>query len=529
MAEYRITVCGKDGPTALAGEFSPGPGVVHLRPDLPQGEIGEITAAIPLTLGEGEKIFLNGYQTWTYCPEYTRDGHIRGIRGIPKFLLKKYGFDRYGDYHFVPYPNRRGILHGESWCYFRQAGEYRLIASLDERPGYTIFQYDAGAGVLSLRRDCAGVRCGGPYPAFDLFFAQGTEEEVFDAWFAALGIAPRTAEKIAGYSSWYNRYEDISQDTIRSDLAGWQGLLEQGDLFQIDDGWESAVGDWLEPDSGKFPGGMKAMADEIHAAGFQAGLWLAPFAAARTSQVFREHPDWLLRQDGEPWFAGGNWGGFYALDIDNPQVQDYLMAVFHRVLEEWGFDLVKLDFLYAAAPFGSRQESRAGRMYRAMELLRSLAGEKKILGCGVPVMPAFGLADYCRVGCDVSLDWNDRWYMRAMHLERVSTWHCLANTLYRRQLNGRAYGSDPDVFFLRRDNIRLTEGEKEALAKADALLGSVFLSSDDPAAYTPEQRAQYAALRRLRSAQNVRVDPGDPRILRYTLDSREESVTLPLP
>ena len=46
---------------------------------------------------------------------------------------------------------------------------------------------------------------------------------------------------------------------------------------------------------------------------------------------------------------------------------------------------------------------------------------------------------------DVSLDWDDVWYMRLFHRERVSTKQAINNTVFRRQLNGRAYGSDPDV------------------------------------------------------------------------------------
>ena len=122
--------------------------------------------------------------------------------------------------------------------------------------------------------------------------------------------------------------------------------------------------------------------------------------------LFRQHPDWLLKVNGAPWCCGCNWSSFYALDIDNPAVLDYLRRVFDRVLNDWGFDLVKLDFLYGAAPFGNARESRAARMYRAMELLRTWCGQKQILGCGVPVMPAFGLVDYCRVSCDVGLDWD---------------------------------------------------------------------------------------------------------------------------
>ncbi len=30
---------------------------------------------------------------------------------------------------------------------------------------------------------------------------------------------------------------------------------------------------------------------------------------------------------------------------------------------------------------------------------------KIILGCGVPLMPAFGKVDFCRIGADVDLEW----------------------------------------------------------------------------------------------------------------------------
>ena len=433
----------------------PGCGALHLSADLPAGTLKAVRAELPWKMEADERLFMNGYQTWTYSPELNRNGKLRGTDHIPGFLRKKYAFDRYGDYHFVPYGHHNGQSHGFSYCYFRKGKQFRLVASLDETPGYTILRYDSGKALLTLVRDCAGVEHpGGSFALFDLFFAEGGETEVFDGWFRAMGIRPRTEEKLAGYSSWYNRYQDITEDTIREDLTGCRSLLCPGDLFQIDDGWEPKVGDWLETDAQKFPHGLKGMVEEIHASGFQAGLWLAPFVCEKDSALFLQHPDWLLKVDGKPWCCGSNWSSFYALDIDNPAVLDYLRRVFDRVLNDWGFDLVKLDFLYGAAPFGNAHESRAARMRRAMELLRSWCGQKAILGCGVPVMPAFGLVDYCRVSCDVGLDWDDVWYMRLFHRERVSTKQALNNTVFRRQLNGRAYGSDPDVFFLREGKLQ---------------------------------------------------------------------------
>lgn len=508
-------------------QIEPDAGRIYLSLPLPEGMLQSVEAELPWTMETDEKLFMNGYQTWTCCPELGKWDIQRGLKRVPAFLKNGFALDRYGDYHFVDYSEKRGESHGFSYCYFRRGNVYRLIASLNETPGYTIFYYSSRSGRLRLSRDCAGVHHGGgDYPAFCLFFAQGTEKEVFDAWFAALGIHPRTQEKLWGYSSWYNRYQAITQKTIHQDLAGCTGRMPRGSLFQIDDGWEQKIGDWLEPDKQKFPGGMKALAEEIHAEGYQAGLWLAPFVCEKGSALFQEHPQWLLSVNGQPWKCGCNWSGFYSLDIDCSAVQEYLKNVFHMVLNEWGFDLVKLDFLYGAAPFGNERESRAARMQRAMGLLRGWCGDKKILGCGVPVMPAFGLVDYCRVGCDVGLDWDDKPHMRLLHRERVSTRQSIENTLFRRQLNGRAYGSDPDVFFLRTENCHLTRLQKQKLATVNALFSGILLTSDIPAAYTPEEMEEYKKIHRLfLEAKDARFSTDGGLTIQYTLDGRE--YTLP--
>ena len=527
--KWRIQIAQKDGPTVLMGktELPEKTGELHLVPSLPEGTIESVSAVLPLELEKGERVFLNGYQTWTHCPEYGPKDRLRGLNGIPRPSVKSFGMESYGDYGFVDYPNRPGLTHGFSYCSFRQGKRFRLFASLDERPGYTIFKYDAKKAELRIERDCAGLKCGGDFHAFDLYYAEGTEDEVYDGWFKALGLPAPTAEPIKGYSSWYNLYEKITEDSIRRDLDGCRTLLQPGDLFQIDDGWESAVGDWLEPNKKKFPGGMKKLAEEIHAAGFKAGLWLAPFGCRKGSRLHKEHPDWLLKDDkGKPWLAGCNWGGFYALDIDLPEVREYLRRVFDRVLYEWGFDFVKLDFLYAAAPFGNERESRAGRMIRALELLRGFCTGKLILGCGVPVMPAFGLVDYCRISCDVGLDWDNTRWKQLFIREGISTKQAIENTIYRRPLNGRAYLSDPDVFYLRKENIKLTEEEKLLLARVNALLGGVLLTSDDPGTYGDEQRETYREILRLFQAKDVYVDPDILRI-HYTLDGEARSLQLP--
>ena len=267
---------------------------------------------------------------------------------------------------------------------------------------------------------------------------------------------------------------------------------------------------------------------QIHAGGYRAGLWLAPYVAEKDSDLYKEHPGWFFLHEGKPWFCGCNWSGFYSLDMDHPGVREYLEKVFHRVFDEWGFDLVKLDFLYGAAPFGTENESRAGRMIRAMDYLRELCGDKLILGCGVPMAPAFGRVEYCRIGCDVGLDWDGSWLMQQTHRERVSTRQSISNTIFRRQLNGRAFLNDPDVFFLRRDNMKMTGEEKRSLAVANTLLGGVWFTSDDMGSYDDEQGAAWRELRALRNAELRRLSFGDEITAVYSLDGKEHSsVILP--
>lgn len=471
-----------------------------------------------LEIPPAPKMFFNGYQSWTHCPEFTPLSSIRGLNGIPKPAAALMGVDHFGDYHFVPYPNQKGILQGFSWCYFREGERYRLLASLDENPGYTMFLYNAAGGKMILERDCRGVAVRGEeFSAFDLFYAEGSGDEVFDGWFDALGIRNHPPA-LKGYSSWYNHYRNINERRILDVLNGTERVLEPGDLFQIDDGWETAVGDWLEPDRKKFPHGMAPLAREIHERGYRAGLWLAPFICERRSGLFREHPDRLLRYQGKPWKSGPNWSGHYALDIDHPGVKDHLARVFRRVFDDWKFDLVKLDFLYAAAPLatgdhgtsadGPFSESRAARMIRALTFLRGLCGDKLILGCGVPLMPAFGLVDYCRVGCDDGITWNDFPLMRVLHRERASIRRAIGNTVSRSHLNGRAFGNDPDVFFLRDRNIRLSAEQKTYLAVLNLLFGSVWLTSDDLNTYDERKIARCRQLLRLRDAADVRIDRG---------------------
>lgn len=503
---------------------------VLLTPAFPV-TVSDLRVRLPLNPAPADRIFLNGYQSWTDSREFTLREKMRGLHGVPRWLIEKYGLDRSGDYSFTDYPNCPGQLHGYSYGYLRRENEYRLFASLSERSGFTCFRFDAGDGAVTAEKET----CDRVYPAgetavlAELFLADGGEQAVFDRWFAAMGIPQPAAPRLTGYTSWYRHYQNIDEPKLVRDLRGTVSSDFPFGVFQIDDGWETFVGDWLHPDAEKFPRGMRAVRDEIAAQGKTPGIWLAPFVCERKSQILQEHPEWFLRNGEDFLSGGGNWSGMCVLDLELPRARDYVRQVIRTAVEEWGFSFLKLDFLYAACIYPRPGKTRGQQMCEAMDFLRECAGDAWILACGVPLMPAFGKVEYCRIGCDVGLSWDDRPWMRLLHRERISTKNSLQSSAFRRQLNGRAFVSDPDVFLLRRDGNSLTEQQRKALALVNGLCGGVLFTSDNPSGYDPGQRALLRRLPALWDAEvlEVRRDGGTLTV-RFRAESGEETLRISL-
>ncbi len=456
---------------------------------------------------DDDRVFLNGYQSWTDSREAHPEEHTRGIDHIPAPVVRKYDFDKYGDYNFVNYKNRHGRFHGWTYAYVRSGERYRLFGSLSEKNGFTLIRLNTEKGKLTFRLECEGAVFGEPFRAVDIYIGEGSENEVFDRWFELMGTKQPKAKPVSGYTSWYRHYQDISEKKLEHDLEAILASGTKQDIFQIDDGYQTAVGDWLSIDKSKFPNGLGPISEKIHKSGMLSGLWLAPFVCEKNSDIYNNKKSWLLHDSsGDEVPAGCNWSGSFVLDIYNDEVREYLKKVFRTVLDDWGFDMVKLDFLYAVCELPQHARSRGTVMCEAMEFLRECVGDKLILGCGVPLGAAFGKVDYCRIGCDVGLDWNDSAVMRLTHRERVSTRNSIHNTIFRRQLNGRAFLNDPDVYLLRDENISLAHCQKQALSVINHLFGSVYFTSDDVSAYGERQKRMLKTARRLTKAEDICVD-----------------------
>ena len=461
---------------------------VILKPKKPF-ELVDFYVEFPYEFKKGDSFFAGGYQSWTTTREYKADEIQKGITklaGITK--LTKDLARLASDERIVKYTQKPGEFHSHCYTYVKNGGKVKFWGSLSEKTGFTYFKVRMNENYFSIRKDALGKLVEEPWQVFDIVYFEGGYDEVFDNYFSLSPMPEARNRCMSGYTSWYNYFQKIDEGIILRDLNGLDRAKDEVSIFQIDDGYESFVGDWLVPDPKKFPHGMKYIADKIHDKGYNAGIRLAPFSCQRVSQTAKLHPDWLIKENGKPMLGCLGWGGAYTLDIYNPEARAYIKKFFDVVLNEWGFDMVKLDFLYSECMIPRAGKCRGEIMHDAMLLLRECVGDKLILGCGVPLGSALGIVDACRISCDVDLDYIGKIYNKLNVSNEVpSAQNAITNSVFRRHLNGRAFMNDPDVFFLRNDNLKFTDEQKVLLAEINNLCGNVLFVSDNAGAYDEMQ------------------------------------------
>lgn len=169
-----------------------------------------------------------------------------------------------------------------------------------------------------------------------------------DRYAEKLGV--RVAESYpTGWCPWYQYFTRLAERDMYENIEAIDRHELPVDMIAVDDAFQKEIGDWLQL-SDRFSS-LSGLVNRIHASDRRAGVWIAPMFVGARSDVFRDHPDWLVRTpDGtEPLWTGHIWEqDLYALDITHPGAAAHLREVF-QTWRGHGFDYFKLDFLFAAA------------------------------------------------------------------------------------------------------------------------------------------------------------------------------------
>lgn len=340
-------------------------------------------------------------------------------------------------------------------------------------------------------------------------FSGASVEETLRDWARAVAAAmsPRlSTPPINGWCSWYNLYAYIDEQNILDHLHAARQAADRDQLpmwlFQLDDGFTPEMGDWLDVKP-QFPRGMKPLLEDIRAAGFTPGLWIAPFMVGNRSRLFRDHPDWVVRDrhSGQPlahmtFYAEFRWHKrseeYYILDTTHPEAFAYLRQVFRTWHHEWGCDYFKTDFMHFGSEHGPDRAlwhtpglSRIEIWRRTAAMIRDEIGDAVWLGCGCPLWASVGLVDAIRIGRDMGVEWDG---------SSASAQALLRDQSTRNFANGILWQSDPDCILLRDRFHHLSAAELEALAIFAGMSAGLRVTSDHLGELSPQRLALWKML-----------------------------------
>lgn len=452
----------------------------------------------------------NGFQTWTGSKYYSPDEEIPSLSKIARPFFKYYG-----DYYLnSPYIGKQ-YLH--SWTYTRlqnnNTAQEIFIGSNNDQLAFTLFSYCKKTNKLVITKELNNFKIKHSFSLFDLIIGFDSSIHNTSPW-NNHNLYPNTRPKPqldSAWTSWYKYQQDINANILCRELDQIKED-DRPDLFQIDDGYQNYIGDWLD-----FKDDLKAELKNISAKikekNMAAGIWLAPFVVEPKSTLFKKHPDWIIKDsNGKPLKMGYNgvwkcW--YYGLDIYKQDVQNYISKVFHVLKNDYGFNFFKVDFLFAASIHPPEGTSKAQAMTFGMELLKRAAKGATLLSCGVPLAASFGIADLSRVGPDTHLKWDFKLLKRLNKRERPSNFLALHTIICRFAL--RQFSAlDPDVYLLRSNNkkegLLLSFDQKRTHLIIASLFGDVQFTSDTTALYTEEQRSVLNEARALKNSRVLRLN-----------------------
>lgn len=298
----------------------------------------------------------------------------------------------------------------------------------------------------------------------------------------------------SGWCSWYCFGPRVTAQQVLDNLDFIAKNTPSLKYIQIDDGYQPAMGDWLETGAA-FGGDVQGVLKKIRERGFEPAIWVAPFVAEEKSNIFQQHKDWFVKDaEGNPLrsnlvtFGGWRRGPWYVLDGTHPEVQKHYESLFRAMRNDWGCTYFKLDANFWGAIHGGyfydKRATRIEAYRRGMKAILRGTGDSFILGCNQPIWASLGLIHGSRSSNDIKRDWARFASTARQNLSR--NWQ-----------NGRLWWNDPDVVVLTGN---LTEDEFQFHATAIYATGGMLLAGDD---LTKISAGKLAMLRKLQPPTGV--------------------------
>lgn len=112
-----------------------------------------------------------------------------------------------------------------------------------------------------------------------------------------------------------------------------------------------------------FPRGLAPVADYAHENGYRLMVWFEPERVYTGSEVWREHPDYLIRLDDDSTFL---------LDLSRPEVVEYIAELLLRTMRENKIDIYRQDANIWPLAFWNRKDEPGRRGITEMHYIDGL-------------------------------------------------------------------------------------------------------------------------------------------------------------
>lgn len=300
-------------------------------------------------------------------------------------------------------------------------------------------------------------------------------------------------KQIVGWCSWYAFWRNISEAKIQKQSEWFKENKTPVKYILVDDGW-TRWGDWTEINKKKFPGGHAGLTVKIRENHLQPGIWVAPFLVDPRSNLAKKHPEFLATLKGKivDGFKVTKFDKFYfpryILDIRKKKVRKFLVNQISKLLDEGRYDLLKLDFLYAAYFIPGISAKEAGYyLHNFLVKIKKKYPKVYTIACGAPLLPIVGAVDSVRIGPDTVLGYMERLPLIPNIINETRVGNVIKN-IEKRSWLAKYWNLDPDVFVCRKElgvNSTLLLNLQDAVKN---LNGSIFLGDDMTA--LPQKRIE---------------------------------------
>lgn len=263
------------------------------------------------------------------------------------------------------------------------SGNFQLLFEVDQLNALRV-----SAGINPYASDYT-LEPGKPFttPAFVFTFSDhgtGSASRRLHDWVRRYDILDGGKPRLTLLNNWESTRFKFNEQQLVSLFGGARKLGV--DLFLLDDGWfgnkyprdndHAGLGDW-QVNRKKLPHGIGYLIKEAGKRGLRFGIWVEPEMVNPQSELYHQHPGWILRLPNRPEDYHRNQ---LVLDLTNPEVQDFVYETVYGLFKDNpGLAYIKWDcnriMTNAYSPYlGTRQShlyvDYVRGLYRVMQRIR---------------------------------------------------------------------------------------------------------------------------------------------------------------